>query len=165
MGSAQCERGRQVEVRAAAANLLPRSHSCPQHSFNAQCTTMYHIGTTPRIITTMQYRRCHHAATARAFLMPNTVCITHTRLPHTDQMNIFTSNTQIGSSTNSSVCTIELVQSEAGEELYTEATSVAFLALTSSSSGMSLRPLGSLDPSTGAPCPSHSLLWHVMQPV
>ena len=127
---------------------------------------MYHIGTTPRIITTMQYRRCHHAATARAFLMPNTVCITHTRLPHTDQMNIFTSNTQIGSSANSSVCTIELVQSEAGEELYTEATSVAFLALTSSSgSSMSLRPLGSLDPSTGAPCPSHSLLWHVMQPV
>ena len=40
MGSARCERGRQVEVRAAAANLLPRSHSCPQHSYNAQCTTL-----------------------------------------------------------------------------------------------------------------------------
>ena len=115
--------------------------------------TCSHAPTPALSIPTMhnvRHRNCaahYHDAAIQALPPPgychgipnaiHSVCHTH----HTGQIHIFTSNTQIGSRANSSVCTIELVQSEVGDELFTGATSVTFLALRSC---LSHRPLGSL---------------------
>ena len=130
-----------MEVGAAAANLLPRSHSCPQHSYNARTSSYYNA----RYHDAIQ-ARCHHPATATAFLIP------YTSLPHIDHIHIYT-YTQIGSCINSRVCPIDLVQSEM-EELYKgPTTSVAFLALLVPTSGQPSIPSCS--------CLSLPLLWLV----